>query len=390
MKPSDRVKNILGGGGDGWEILIEARRIREAGGKVLNLTIGEHDRPTAAAFIDAMAASAHGGNTGYAPFSGAQPLRAAIAQRVSRTTGAPALTENICVTIGGQAALFAALYATVDRGDRVVTIDPYYATYPGTIRAAGGEFVPSPADPATGFQPDLAALDAACAGARTLMINTPHNPTGAVYSRETLEAIAEICIRRDLWLISDEVYDGMVWEGRHISPRSLPGMAERTIVVGSMSKSHAMTGFRLGWVAAPEEIADYVGDLVLNTTYGVAGFIQDAALYALRNGETEEAEISALFHRRRDAALGALEGANAIRAVASQGAMYVMLDVRATGLSGKDFAWGLVNDRHIAVMPGESFGDAGAGHLRVALTVEEDKLRDAFHEIAAYAAERAA
>lgn len=390
MKASDRIHAILGGAGDGWEILAEARRIRDAGGKVLNLTIGEHDRPTSPAFIDAMDRSARGGNTGYAPFRGSAPLRAAIARRVAARTGTPAGKENICVTIGGQAALFASLYASVDPGDRVVTIDPYYATYPGTIRAAGGAFVPSPADPANGFQPDLAALDAACAGARALLINTPHNPTGAVYSRKTIEGIAEIATRHDLWLVSDEVYDGMVYDGAHLSPRGLPGMAERTLVVGSISKSHAMTGFRLGWVAGPPEIATLIGDLALNNTYGVAGFVQDAAEFALTEGGAEEAEIIALFGRRRQVALEALNGANAVRAVASQGAMYVMLDIRATGMSGRDFAWDLVNERHIAVMPGESFGQAGAGHLRVALTVEEDALRDALRQIAEFAQERVA
>jgi arginine:pyruvate transaminase len=189
----------------------------------------------------------------------------------------------------------------------------------------------------------------------------------------------------DLWLISDEVYAGQVHEGRHISPRSLPGMSERTLVVSSLSKSHVMTGFRVGWVAGPAEVMERIGDLAITTTYGIPGFIQDAAVWAIENGAAIERETAAVFARRRDRAMTALAGASAVRLVAPQGAMFIMLDIRSTGLSGEAFAARLLEEERIAVMPGESFGPAAAGHLRVALTIEDEALAEALGRLAALA-----
>ncbi len=385
MLPSARIRGILEGGASGWEIVIRAREMMQAGERITFLTIGEHEDPTPAPILDAMDAAARRGNTGYAPISGSGALRAAIAGRAARRTGAPASADQVIVTAGGQAALFHALLACLDPGDAAVMIDPGYATYPGTIRAAGGQVRVAPARPEDGFQPDLAALDVACEGARVLLINSPNNPTGAVYSVASLEGVAEICRRRDLWLISDEVYDGMVWEGRHLSPRALPGMAERTVVIGSLSKSHAMTGSRLGWALGPEGLVRLMDDLALNACYGLPGFIQEAGLWAVTQGDAIEEALTATFRRRRNLAVQAMAGARAASLSPPQGAMYVMLDVRATGLSGIEFADRLLEAERIAVMPGESFGRAAAGHVRVALTTRDAALAEALGRIAAFA-----
>ena len=228
-----------------------------------------------------------------------------------------------------------------------------------------------------GFQPRGAAIAEQAAGATSLLINTPNNPTGAVYSPETLAGIAGAVREHDLWLISDEVYDTQVWQGHHLSPRALPDMAERTLVVGSMSKSHAMTGSRLGWVVGPPEVIENLTFLANATTYGVPGFVQEAGLFALSLGTGFEEEIAAPFRRRREIVLRLVEGQNVVRAIPAQGAMYTMLDIRATGLSGEDFGRLLLDEEAIAVMPGESFGHAAAGHLRLALTVGDDLLEDA-------------
>ncbi len=315
MELSKRIRGLTGGGSDGWDVFYRARAMAQAGGEpIVELTIGEHDIRTAPpAILDAMQASAKGGHTGYAIVPGVTALRQAVAARVQERTGVATTMDNVLIIPGGQAGLFATHHAVCDEGDRALFIDPYYATYPpGTIRGVGGAVpVPVAARPRDGFQPQAAAIDALADGASSLLINTPNNPTGVVYTRETLERIAEVCQHRDLWLISDEVYDTQVWEGDHISPpRALPGMADRTLVVGgSMSKSHAMTGSRVGWVVGPEEAIAHLITLATHTTYGVPGFIQDAATFALeQGGQSLEQEVAAPPFRRRRAAAQTLIG----------------------------------------------------------------------------------
>ena len=388
MKLGLRINHITQGAPDGWDVYYRARDMVARGEPVVNLTIGEHDVRTDRTILDAMHASAVSGQSGYTFGAGKRPLREAIAARVQARTGVPTTWENVIVTPGGQAALFAAHMVTLDAGDTGLYCDPFYATYPGTIRANGAHAVSVPTRSENAFQPDGASLAAAAraTGARTLLVNTPNNPTGVVYSRETLEGIARAVAAHDLWLISDEVYDTQVWEGAHLSPRALPGMAARALVVGSMSKSHAMTGSRLGWIVAAPEVIEAVTVLATNTTYGVPAFVQDAALFALSQGEAFEAAVAAPFARRRGIAREVLAGSNALRLIPAQGAMFVMLDVRATGLSGEAFAAQLLADEAIAVMPGESFGQSSAGHVRVAMTVADEAFADALGRLSRFAA----
>ncbi len=385
MQMSNRVTGLTGGGSDGWDLFLKARDMIADGVPVIELTIGEHDIGTAAPVLKAMHDAALGGHTGYASVPGTPSLRAAVAARVQARTGVPTRPENILITPGGQAALFAAHMAACDPGDTALYVDPYYATYPGTIRGASARPRAIQTEAANAFQPTRAALEDAAPGARSLLINSPNNPTGVVYSDQTLRDIAEVCTAHNLWLISDEVYDTQVWDGTHISARALPGMAERTLVVGSMSKSHAMTGSRIGWLVGPEETINHLITLATHTTYGVPGYIQDAAEFALAQGDGFEAEVGAPFLRRRTLAREILAKQNTVGLIPSGGAMYLMLDIRTTGLSGDDFADKLLEERHIAVMPGESFGAAAAGHLRVAMTIDDARFAEAVQEICDFA-----
>jgi arginine:pyruvate transaminase len=387
MKLGTRVGHITQGGGDGWDVYYRAREMAARGEAVVNLTIGEHDVPTDPAILAAMDAAARRGHVGYTVGAGTRALREAIAARIAAQSGVPTTWENVAVTAGCQGALFSAHMVLLDAGDTGLFIDPYYATYPGTIRATGARAVAVTARSEDGFQPDAGALaDAARAtGARTLLINSPNNPTGVVYGRETLERIVRVARDADLWLISDEVYDSQVWEGAHVSPRALPGMAERTVVVGSLSKSHAMTGSRLGWVVGPPEVISAVTVLATNTTYGIPGYIQDAGLFALTQGAGFEASIAAPFARRREIAHRVLRASNSLRPIPADGGMFVMLDIRGTALSGTDFADRLLEEERIAVMPGESFGQAAAGHIRVAMTVEDAAFADALERLQRFA-----
>lgn len=384
---SRRITHLNESGSDGWEVFYRARQMVSAGHSVTELTIGEHDIRTAPQILDALHQAALSGATGYAAVPGIADLRTCVARRVTRQTGIVTEPTNIVVTPGGQSALFAAHIALLDPGDPALYLDPYYATYPGTIRAASARAVAVPTKPENAFYPEPELLRHAARqhGARTLLLNTPNNPTGTIYPLALLQEIAQVCIEEDLWLISDEVYETQVWEGAHISPRSLPGMAERTLVIGSMSKSHAMTGSRIGWIVAPETVTPRLIDLATVTTYGVPGYIQQAALFALEQGTDLEHAISAPFKRRRDLALGVLAGQDTVHALPSQGAMYLMLDIRKTGLSGRAFAERLLTEHLIAVMPGESFGASAAGHLRIALTVSDSLLADALSTLCQFA-----
>jgi arginine:pyruvate transaminase len=388
MKLSHRITQIIGQGSDGWDLFRKARGMIAAGIPVTELTIGEHDIRTDPTILQAMLASATAGATGYASIPGIPALRQAVADRITAKTGVPTTAANVLITAGGQSALFAAHHAACDEGSHALFIDPYYATYPGTIRAVGAIPVPVRAEASDAFQPRASAISANAPGARSLLINTPNNPTGVVYSRDTLDQITRVCIEHDLWLISDEVYDTQVWDGTHISPRMLPGMADRTLVVGSLSKSHAMTGSRIGWVCGPEHAIGPMLDLATNTNYGIPGFIQEAGLFALGQGPAFETGIAAPFLRRRAITMDLLARQNVVRAVPIAGAMYAMLDIRATGLSGEAFAEALLAEEHIAVMPGESFGTAASGHVRVAMTVPDDRFADALARLLAFAARR--
>jgi len=390
MNLSQRLTTLTGGGSDGWDVFIKARKMIAAGTPVTELTIGEHDIRTAAPILKDMHDSAMDGHTGYAMVPGTDALRDMVAARTEARTGVPTTRDNVLITPGGQSALFAAHAAVCDPGDVALYLDPYYATYPGTLRGVSAipRAVQTRAEDA--FQPRAGDIAAACDGATSLLINSPNNPTGTVYSRDTLTGIATVCQNHDLWLISDEVYDTQVWEGTHLSPRALPGMVERTLVVGSMSKSHAMTGSRCGWLVAPEEVITHLITFATHTTYGVPGFIQDASVFALSQGPAFEDDIAAPFRRRRAIAQQVLAGQNTIGLIPAQGAMYLMLDVRATGLSGDDFANALLDTHHIAVMPGESFGASAAGHVRVAMTIDDNAFEGALRTLCQFAESRAA
>jgi arginine:pyruvate transaminase len=385
MQASQRISGILGGGSDGWDVFNKARDMIAAGTPVVELTIGEHDIRTAAPILQDMHRAALTGHTGYASIPGVSALRNEVARRVQERTGTPTTAQNVLITPGGQSALFAAHVAVCDPGDRALYLDPFYATYPGTLRGASAEPVCIQTHAEDAFQPRAADIAAQAEGAKSLLINSPNNPTGVVYSRATLEGIAKVCHDHDLWLISDEVYDTQIWEGAHLSPRALPGMAERTLVVGSMSKSHAMTGSRIGWVVGPPQIVEHMVNLATHTTYGVPGFIQDAALFGLELGPDFEEEIAAPFRRRRAIAQKVLAAQNTVALVPAQGAMYLMLDLRSTGMSGEAFANALLEQHHIAVMPGESFGEAAAGHVRVAMTIEDSAFEQAIKTLCAFA-----
>lgn len=379
---SARITGILPSGKDGWEVHFAAWKRKQAGERIVMLSAGDHDFDTPLETVEAARAALSGGHHHYTPLPGLPRLREAMAAVSTRSTGVATSADEIIATSGGQAALYASVQAIMDPGDHAIVIGPYYATYPGTFRASGVDFTVVDAPAETDFQPDVALIEGAITPrTRAILINTPNNPTGAIYGRATLEALAAVCRRHDLWLISDEVYWSLAGPA-HLSPRALPGMAERTLVVNSMSKSHGMTGWRVGWLTGPANLIRSLIALNLVTTYGLPDFVSRAAIHALETG-SGVAEIAARYAARREMFLAAL-GNQQSRVRGSRGGMYVMIDVAGLAPDCEAFAWALLADEAICVMPGASFGAAAAGHIRISLCQPDDVLADAARRIAAY------
>ena len=374
--PSNRLSGIVPAGKSGWEVHFAAWKRKEAGEPIIMLSVGDHDFDTPNETVEACVTAVRSGYHHYTQLPGIPRMRGAMARASTRCTGVETNADQVIATPGGQLALYAAVQGTLDRGDHAVVVAPYYATYPGTFRAAEADFTVVEAEAADGFQPRARAIEAALKpNSRAILINTPNNPTGAVYSRENLEELAELCVRRDLWLLSDEVY-WTLGGGHHVSPRSLPDMAERTLVINSMSKSHGMTGWRMGWLTGPESMISLLVSLNLVTTYGLTGFIQQAAAEALENDYGVE-QIANTYNGRREVFLDAVRGLNDITVRGSEGGMYVMLDISAIERDDEKFAWALLDAEKVAVMPGSSFGDAAAGHIRISLCQPDQMLLEA-------------
>lgn len=373
--PSARIKNISKGDQEGWEVYLKAVDMIRAGEDVLMLSIGDHDFPTPVETINAAKKALDDGHTKYTTMQGIPQLLKAMAKVSTTAINMPVTTQEVVTVSGGQSGLYAAMQACVNPGDHVIIVSPHYVTYPGTVRAAGATFTLVSCSPDNGFEPKAEDIEAAIKpNTKAILINTPNNPTCAIYSLETLQSIADVCIRNDLWLISDEVYWSLS-NGKHISPRSLPGMKERTIVIISMSKSHVMTGWRMGWIIAePDMIHNFMQHNLVNS-YGISDFISRAAAEALEN-EYGVGELQALFTKRGATFREALSGANDIRILNEDGAMYFMIDIREITMQSEKFAFDLLDQEKLCVMPGDSFGPSAAGHIRISLCQPEEKLRD--------------
>ncbi len=339
------------------------------------LSIGDHDFSTPVETINAAKKALDDGHTKYTTMQGIPELLTAMAKVSTQAIGMPVPTEEVITVQGGQSGLYAAMQATVNPGDHVIIISPHYVTYPGTVRSAGATFTLVSCLPENGFEPKAEDIEAAIQpNTKAVLINTPNNPTCAIYSRETLEGVADVCIRNDLWLISDEVYWSLS-HNLHVSPRSLPGMKDRTIVIMSMSKSHVMTGWRMGWIIAePEMIHNFMQHNLVNS-YGISDFISRAATEALNNAYGV-GELSDLFTRRGATFRETLAGTNGVSILNEDGAMYFMIDIRDVTMDAEKFAFELLEKEKLCVMLGDSFGPSAAGHLRISLCQPEEKLRD--------------
>lgn len=390
MRFSPLVDRLAGRGAAAWRIHFEAVRRRAAGEEIIFLTVGDPDQAPPAAMIEATIESLRKHHTGYSPISGVPELRAAIAARIERRTGRPCAAENVTIVPGAQAGLFCALQCLAGPGDEVIVPEPMYATYEAVVGASGARLVNVPLRPERGFHLDLEGLAAAVTPkTRVIWVNSPHNPTGAVMTPAEMEAVAALCRSHDLWLLSDEVYEDLAFARPHTSAWSLSGMAERTLVVSSLSKSHAVPGFRLGWIAGPAALGPHLFNLLLCMLYGGPPFTQQGALAALTNEPPEVAALREDYRRRSGLLAGILAAAPRCRVAPPEGGMFVLLDVRGTGLGSEAFAQGLLERHRVAVLPCDGFGPSAIGQLRISLTAGDALLAEAGNRIVAYARELA-
>ena len=383
MKFAKVTERLNGLGSEKWAVHIEGKRRANQGEPVIFLSIGEPDAPPPAAILEEANRQMHAGRIRYAEGRGEANVRRSLSRLYTRQTGRAIHEDQFIYLPGTQTALYAAMMTVVNEGDEVLMADPYYATYEGVIAAAGGIPVPIKVDPDQGFHLKAAELEKHITPrSRVLLMNTPSNPTGAVFTRAEIEKIGKVCEKHDLWIISDEVYATLTY-GNHVfaSPFDVPELEKRTIVVSSISKSHAMPGFRCGWIAASSDFCDRCIPVTETMLFGSQPFLEDAMAFALNNHFPELDAMKASYEKRARALVKALEHSKKVSARMPEGGMFVMIDVRRTGLSGEDFAWRLLKEENVVTMPGESFGAGGAGHLRVALTVGVDEITEACKRI---------
>ena len=379
-KITDRLSGL---GSEKWAVHIDGKRRAALGEQLIFLSIGEPDAPPPQAIMAEAEKQMRAGRTRYAEGRGEANARRALARVYTRQTGR-AIHENQFIYLPGtQTALYAAMMTVIDIGDEVLMADPYYATYEGVIASAGGITVPVRVDPDQGFHLKATDLERAIKPkTRALLLNTPSNPTGAVFTRSEIEKIGKLCEKHNLWIISDEVYATLTYGNTvFASPFDLPELEKRTIVVSSISKSHAMPGFRCGWIAASPEFCDRCIPVTETMLFGSQPFLEDAMAFALDNQFPEVDQMKRDYEARARALVAALKGSKKVQARMPEGGMFVMVDVRKTGLSGEAFAWKLLQEEGVVTMPGESFGAGGSGHLRVALTVDEGQITEACKRI---------
>jgi len=377
------TERLSGLGSDKWAVHFEGRRRASLGEPIIMLSIGEPDAPPPAAILDVAERQMRAGRTRYSNGRGEPSVLNALARVYTLRTGRTITPAQFLFLPGSQTALFAAMLALVDLGDEVLLADPYYATYEGVIAAAGGIPVPVRVDPDHGFHLKAADLEKAITPrSRLLLLNTPNNPTGAVFTRDEIARIGKVCEKHGLWIVSDEVYAKLTYGNTvFTSPFDMAEFEKRTVVVSSVSKSHAMPGFRCGWIAASEEFCARALPVTETMLFGSQPFLEDATAFALENEFPEIDAMKQTYERRARAVVAGLKGSKKVSARMPEGGMFVMIDVRRTGLSGEAFARKLLDEEAVVTMPGESFGAGGAGHLRVALTVDEAQISEACKRI---------
>ncbi|MGC4106472.1 MAG: pyridoxal phosphate-dependent aminotransferase [Thermomicrobiales bacterium] len=360
-----------------------ARKLRAEGIDVIDLGGGDPDFITPAHIRQAAIDAMNAGDTHYVASNGIPALRNAIARKLVAENGIPTEPNNVLVTPSGKLALFAAAMAFVQPGVDVLVLDSSWVSYVPQIELAGGRAVRVELDPDDGFTVRKETLEAAITPAtRVILVNSPNNPTGRVLRAEELEAIRSLAIEHDLLVWSDEIYEKILYgDARHISIASLPGMAERTLTFNGFSKAYAMTGWRLGYVAGPVPLINQIAKVQSHSITCATSFVQAGGVAALEGDQAAVGEMVAAWDRRRRLVTDGLNAVNGLRVPPIEGAFYAFVDGRETGLDDVTLAARLLDEAHVAVVPGSAFGAAGAGHIRISFATSDEALSTAIDRI---------
>jgi len=351
-----------------FETLAQAKRLEAEGRDVVHLEIGEPDFATPANIAEAAIRALREGATHYTAASGIWAVREATARYVTRRTGVETGPEQIVLVPGSKNILHFALLSLVEPGDEVLIPDPGYPIYSSLVSFIGATPVSVPIREQNDFRLDVDELRSLVTGrTRVLILNTPANPTGGVLTRADCEAIAAVAIEHDLFVVSDEIYARLVYEGQHVSPYSIDGMAERCVLMDGLSKAWAMCGWRLGYGAMPVELAERMDTLMINTSSCAAAFTQWAAVEAFE-GPASDAAVTAMmaeFTERRDVVVEGLNAIPGVRCHRPAGAFYVFPNIEGTGWDERDLQQALLKEAGVAVLAGSAFGAGGKGFLRL-------------------------
>jgi len=383
VKFSQLVKRVGGDGADAWDTHYRALAAKERGENVIILSVGDPDVVTPAPVVARAVDALHAGDTHYTAIRGRSALRERIAQRHTSRCGQRLTPEQVIVLCGAQNALLVAMLCLTQPGDEALTFDPMYSTYPASLEASGAALIRVPLNRDAGFRLDLDRLQSALTPrSRVLSFATPGNPTGSILSTAELAGIAELARAHDLWIVADEVYAGLAPGGR--VPSLAAQMPERVVTIGSLSKSHAMCGWRVGWMTGPRELIDHAENLVLCMLYGLPGFIQEAAITALDLADEAEGEMRRYCERRASLMLEHLQGIPGIRPLSPQAGMFMLLDVRDTGLEGAGFARGFFDCHGVSCIAGGAFGAQTRDYVRLSFAVDESLIVEACTRLRRY------
>jgi aspartate aminotransferase len=360
-----------------FEVLAKARRLEAEGKTIVHLEIGEPDFATPDNIVEAGISALQNGFTHYTPASGIHEAREAVAGFVSRMLGAEVDATDVVLVPGSKNVLLFTLLACIEPGDEVILPDPGYPAYASQVSFIGAVPRTVTLREESGFRMDLDELASLVTPkTRMLIINTPQNPTGGVLTAEDVDFVCELAIKHDLLVVSDEIYSQLVYGFHHVSPLSRPGMRERTVLMDGLSKSYAMTGWRLGYAVAPRALAAKLDTLMINSSSCAAAFTQMAAIEALSAPESERAvaRLVRVFEHRRNLVVDGLNAIPGVRCAMPQGAFYAFPNIEGTGFAEHELADRLLSEAGVAVLPGTAFGHAGKGFIRLAYTQSEEEL----------------